>query len=381
MTATIWFWQRIVSPHMAGLASAVAARGRPVVYVAEQPMSADRAAQGWKAADLGKAELRLAPDAASVQALVRAAPGNSVHICQGFRANGLVGIARDQLAERGLRQWVVMETVEDRGGPLAWARRLEYRRQIRAWRGRIEGVLATGHTTPGWLAARGMPPERIRPFAYFLPDTEDRRSESDSFTPSAPFRVLFAGQFIARKRLDLLIDALSAIADAPPFELVVVGSGPLEDDLRVRALARLPGRVQWLGKQAQDQIPALMASGDLLVLPSRHDGWGAVVSEALMAGIPAVCSDACGSAGVVRASGVGGVFRSGDRRDLSRALAQEIVKGRPTFEQRDALAAWAQALGAVEGADYLINILDNPKTSVPPPWLRQNADRQMSYYR
>lgn len=55
-----------------------------------------------------------------------------------------------------------------------------------------------------------------------------------------------------------------------------------------------------------DAARACMARADVLVLPSWHDGWGAVVSEALMAGTPAIASDACGSAGVVRASGVGG---------------------------------------------------------------------------
>ena len=70
-----------------------------------------------------------------------------------------------------------------------------------------------------------------------------------------------------------------------------------------------------------NDIPHLMSSADCLILPSRHDGWGAVVSEALMVGTPVICSDACGSAGVVHASGVGGVFRSGDHCALTAELA------------------------------------------------------------
>src|SRR5262245_31851210 len=111
----VWFWQRIVSPHMAGLAEALAAQGRPVTYVAEREMSADRAAQGWRPPTLGLAQLHFAPDADAVTKLVAAAPLGSIHVCQGLRGNGLVSLAQQALAGRGLRQWVIMETVDDSG--------------------------------------------------------------------------------------------------------------------------------------------------------------------------------------------------------------------------------------------------------------------------
>src|SRR5690606_2918910 len=91
MSEPVWFWQRIVSPHMAGLAVALVEFGRVVSYIAEREMSADRAGMGWQAPPLGKARLRLAPDAAAVAAAVRDAPEAAIHICQGFRGNGLIG--------------------------------------------------------------------------------------------------------------------------------------------------------------------------------------------------------------------------------------------------------------------------------------------------
>ena len=42
-----------------------------------------------------------------------------------------------------------------------------------------------------------------------------------------------------------------------------------------------------------------MAAADVLVLPSRFDGWGAVVNEALMVGTPVICSDRCGASDVI----------------------------------------------------------------------------------
>lgn len=364
---TIYFWQRIVSPHMAGLAAAVAAQGHKVFYTAEQSMSPERAQQGWHIPDLSPAQLRLTPDSSAVTALVAAAPPNSIHICQGFRGNGLVGLARRELAARGLRQWVIMETVEDRG----WRgllRRLEYRRLIGQWRSRIEGVLATGHATPDWLVARGMPAERVFPFAYYLPDRPGEMAHT--YDADMPFRFLFVGQLIELKRVGLLLDALSALKDAT-FELAIVGSGPLEAALQAAANEKLSGRVRLLGQRPMSEIPVLMAEADCLVLPSRHDGWGAVVSEALMAGTPAVCSDACGAAGVARASGAGGVFPSGNVAALSALLQKVITRGRQTPDRRFLLAEWARCLGANAGAEYFSQILEyEGGTAVPrPPWL------------
>jgi glycosyltransferase involved in cell wall biosynthesis len=100
-----------------------------------------------------------------------------------------------------------------------------------------------------------------------------------------------------------------------------------------------------------------MAAADCLVLPSRHDGWGAVVSEALMAGTPAICSYACGAAGAVRSSGVGGVFATGDVAALTQLLARVIAEGARSPEQRSQLVAWAHCLGTEAGASYLNAIL------------------------
>lgn len=367
MSDHIWFWQRIVSSHMAGLASALAAQGFDVTYVAERPISSERAAQGWEVPDLGAARLLFAPDAEAAKALVEGAPEGSIHICQGLRANGLVSVAQKTLATRGLRQWVIMETVDDSGWKGA-LKRLWYWCLILRYRSRIDGILATGHATSGWLAALGMPEERIFPFTYFLsdivvPSILDMRSDES-------FRVLFVGQLIERKRLDVLIEALARL-NMSKVELVVIGTGPLEHELRERAALKLGGCVTWLGLRPQSDIPRCMAEADCLVLPSRHDGWGAVVSEALMAGTPVICSDHCGAAGVVEASGCGGVFPSGDVSALASMLGAQIALGRQLSIQRAALATWARCLGAEAGAGYLAAVLRNKESGAEapqPPW-------------
>lgn len=349
---------------MAGLARAVAAKGISVRYVAEREMSSRRASLGWTAPEFGAAQLILSPTAEVVTKLVDDASENSVHLCEGLRANGLVGIAQGRLAQRGLRQWVIMETVDDagwRGAVKRWA----YARLFRGWASSLEGVLAIGDKTAEWVKAREMPEKMVYPFAYFLPDRAMPRRQREN----GSFQVLFVGELVTLKRVDLLIDTIARLGTARAT-LTIIGTGPEEKRLRRRA-ARVGLDVSWRGQIPIEAVPDAMARADLLVLPSRYDGWGAVVSEALMAGTPAVCSDRCGATVAVRASGVGGIFPSSDQPALLALLQRLIDAGPLPNAERVALAEWARCLGAQAGARYLLDILSTahaPAERPVEPW-------------
>lgn len=367
----IWFWQRIVSPHIAGLAVALARLGCNVTYVAEQGLSDDRASQGWTLPVTPGVNVIYAETGDAVAALAQTAPTNAVHICQGIRANGLVGVAQRSLAARGLLQWVLMETVNDD----LWygqIKRAVYSRLFHVRAASLQGVLAAGHRTTEWVSARGMPADRVFPFAYFLPHVNP--SEADGHCESKPYRFIFAGQLIRRKRVDWLITALAGLRDRA-FELCIVGAGPEEPALRALAARELGDRVRWLGQLPLSEVSAVMAQADCLVLPSVHDGWGAVVSEALMVGTPAICSDACGVAGVVQASGAGGVFPVDERLALAQLLAEQASGGVLPHRHRAKLAAWASCLGADAGARYLLEILAYNETGQGnrpvSPWMKE----------
>lgn len=366
----IWFWQLIISPHMADLAVALARRGCKVIYVAQSEMSEQRAQQGWLAPSLPRVQLQLAKNKEEMQRLVQMAPANSIHICQGVRANGLIELAQRKITARGLQQWAVMETVRDCGwrGVL---KRVEYSRIFRARANSLQGILATGHLTANWIAKRGMPVNKIYPFAYFLPDAKAPVEQIQR--KNGPFRFLFAGRLIPLKRVDWLINALSRLMEQS-FELWIVGTGPDEPILRTLAKNKLNNRVRWLGQLSQPDVPAVMAQADCLVLPSVHDGWGAVASEALMVGTPVICSDACGVAGVVRASEIGGVFPVNNLATLVQLLAAQLINGSVSDEARRQLSAWATGLGSGAGAFYLEEILISAAagSDVHPiaPWLK-----------
>ncbi|MDR3406406.1 MAG: glycosyltransferase family 4 protein [Chthoniobacter sp.] len=104
---------------------------------------------------------------------------------------------------------------------------------------------------------------------------------------------LFCGQMIARKGIDILFAAFQRLGAGA--RLLLVGT---EADLP-KFLAPLPAnvrdRIQYAGFQSPDELPRFFAQADVFVLPSRYDGWGVVVNQALGAGLPIICSDMVGA--------------------------------------------------------------------------------------
>jgi glycosyltransferase involved in cell wall biosynthesis len=70
-----------------------------------------------------------------------------------------------------------------------------------------------------------------------------------------------------------------------------------------------------------DTLPSLMGEAGAFVLPSREEPWGVVVEEAAAAGLPLICSDACGSAVHLLKDRYNGFLVQSDRADhLARRL-------------------------------------------------------------
>ena len=140
---------------------------------------------------------------------------------------------------------------------------------------------------------------------------------------SPAVRILFSGQFIERKGVDILIHAFARIADrAPALELHLLGTGQAVDSLRKLIPAKLSNRIRFHGFKQPAELPLIFAAADIFVLPSRHDGWGVVVNEALGAGLPIIVSDRVGSRDLVVDGRNGLITRAGNVEELAGALLQ-----------------------------------------------------------
>jgi glycosyltransferase involved in cell wall biosynthesis len=137
-----------------------------------------------------------------------------------------------------------------------------------------------------------------------------------------PITFFFCGQMIERKGVDLLLLAFDRlIANGIDARLLLVGrEAELPRFLRaVSAAAR--ERIRHEGFKAPESLPEYFGRSDVFVLPSRYDGWGVVVNQALATGLPIITSDAVGAGFDYVQNGINGVtVKAGDVDALYDAM-------------------------------------------------------------
>lgn len=136
--------------------------------------------------------------------------------------------------------------------------------------------------------------------------------------------VLFVGRLVALKNVPLLLQAVAQLgARGAAARLLIAGDGP-ERAAIAAAVAQLglTDRVQLLGQR--DDVAALMAAADIVVLPSLREGLSNVILEGMMSGRPVLASRVGGSVELIEDGTSGGLFTSGDAAGLAAQLERLI---------------------------------------------------------
>ena len=120
---------------------------------------------------------------------------------------------------------------------------------------------------------------------------------------------VIVARLVPKKNLSFALDAYAAYraAGGAPRRLVILGSGPLEAELRAQA-ARLgiADRVEFRGFVQTAEVSAALSRALCLILPSVEEQFGLVVIEAMAMGVPALLSTNAGAADVMIDNGVDG---------------------------------------------------------------------------
>jgi glycosyltransferase involved in cell wall biosynthesis len=158
---------------------------------------------------------------------------------------------------------------------------------------------------------------------------EEDRETARQRTGAGPdsFLVLFVGRLEREKGLRVLFEAWRR-ADIEDGVLALAGEGPMRSEAGT-----------FLGRVPPEELPALYAAADVLVLPSIatatfQEPWGLVVNEAMLQGTPVIASDAVGAVagGLVRDGRNGFVFAQGDADALAARLS--ALAGNPELVRR-----------------------------------------------
>ncbi len=242
------------------------------------------------------------------------------------------------------------------------------------------GLLPISHFAFEYFKLYGAIDSRLHPFGYFRSSTEvaPYRATHES---KKTIDIVYVGQLVHRKGIDVLLSATEPLFAAyDKLHLQLIGSGSLQHELEAWVNARgLSTRITFEGAQTPRNIIERISKADMLALPSRWDGWGLVVNEALMAGIPVIVSDMCGAADVISDGVNGYVFRSENVGDLREKLERFLHYGKPDSSFSKAAATTGLNLQAENAAEYLIRVLQeevvHDQRGSKYPWMLASGDR------
>lgn len=162
-----------------------------------------------------------------------------------------------------------------------------------------------------------------------MPIDVDHFGRGAKVAKATPPRVLFAGNLIESKGVDVLIDAFALVrGHGVSCELAIVGEGPEEARLRARVARHgLGDAVRWSRFVSQRDIPAGYGAATVTVLPSRGqaEGLGLVLAEALLAGSAVVGTAVGGIPEIVIDERTGLIAKDGSAEDLARQIERLLT--------------------------------------------------------
>ncbi len=165
---------------------------------------------------------------------------------------------------------------------------------------RADRVLTVSHCSRrDILAHLGLPPDAGSKITVVPNGVASCFRPADRLPPSDPSRlrtILYVGRHDPYKNVGLLVRALRILKERVPFPVRLILAGA--KDPRYPETAQLAERegvvhdVIWAGQQDTQHLVRLYQQADVLAHPSRYEGFGLPVLEAMACGLPVVCSNA-----------------------------------------------------------------------------------------
>ena len=188
----------------------------------------------------------------------------------------------------------------------------------------VEAERAAGRALPITIVPPGVDTERFRPLTV-----QERNDARGRFGIACDAELIVSvSRLVPRKGFDTAIRAAALLRESRP-RLVLAISGGGRDEQRLRSLAAEVGApVRFLGRVANDELPALYGCADVYTMLCRNrwagleqEGFGIVFLEAAACGVPQVAGDSGGAEDAV-IDGVTGVMtrHADDAREAAHAF-------------------------------------------------------------
>lgn len=217
----------------------------------------------------------------------------------------------------------------------------------------------------------GWPMDRMFPFMY---NPVLKCITPKYYTSHHPLRFLYVGRFYYKtKGVDTLMKATNYLHGE--WELHMVG-GYGKNANEVITWAESHPHVQYLGSWSSPSIVSHLIDYDVVVIPSKYDGWNLLVNEALHAGIGAIATDQTTSHEVIENSEAGMVVKANNPKALSSAMQYAIDNPKSVIEWKQRATRFCPNISTEKVGQYLLDIINfsfNKNIGSRPicPWIKK----------
>ena len=210
--------------------------------------------------------------------------------------------------------------------------------------------------------------ERVRRLAAAPPAPDGMGFRDRHFT--------IVARLVPKKNIGMALDAYGRYARAAwgkARPLHICGSGPLEPELRQKAIELGLLKVTFHGFVQAPEVARILASTLALILPSTEEQWGLVINEALALGLPILCSSNVGARDLLVRTAVNGfVFEPDNVEGLAR-LMQRMAEDEGCWRRlavaSQRLSALADTHNFAAGLTRLLGGCPIKTTPLDEPWL------------
>ena len=273
------FFLNILSIHQAPLIRKLSERYTVNIFY-DQPLSKERKELGWYTPDFGFAKIYAIKDI-DEKNLLKKMSTDTINIFSGLYAYSEIQKWLDKCIKTSALNYVQMESLilDNMKGHL---RKVKYKFLALKYNKKIDGILSQG----GKAQLENIGFKNVHDFAYFLDKNEsvyERKNQRTKF--------IYVGAISKRKRI---LELVSSIGTVGNYKLDIYGSelDVSVDDLE-SAINNLDN-IKYKGVIKNDIIVQTIKKYDYLILPSKAEGWGAVVAEALLCGVGVIVTDVAG---------------------------------------------------------------------------------------
>lgn len=368
----IVFWQNSISIHQVPFIKALA-RDYEVYLFVEKKISQSRLEQGWEIPDTDGINVEIINES-NYSELV-SANKDAYHFFSGVNVYPIVSKALKNATKFKLFVAIIAEPQNWLGirGVLNRVRSMFY---FARYGKKINLMLTIGSRGKSWYVGCGYPSNKIYEWGYFVEKPEYITKRISSIEQNVLPNLLFVGRLVKMKGIYELIEVLKYHFSDKFNKLTIVGTGIEFENLQnFVSRIKLDNKVIFKGKCAYKDVWAEYLNADYLILPSlKKEGWGAVINESLLSGVPVIASDYCGASMLINSTN-GYVFNAKSKRSFIKTLDRALNnKSLYALENKILIQENTEELLSIDVfVSYFISIIsaltDEIKPYVKSPWI------------